>query len=62
MLWRGRADEPHYSPFWYSVDLLLPIMKLDDARDWSPLPSERARIYTGRVMRLLLAAATGLVK
>jgi hypothetical protein len=69
MIWRGRAEEPHYSSFWYTVDLLLPIMKLEEARDWSPRPTERARIYTSRMMRvigfmmipLLLAAATGLV-
>jgi hypothetical protein len=69
MMWRGRSDEPHYSAFWYTVDLLLPVMKLDDARDWSPRPDEQPRIYAGRVMRvvgflmvpLLLAAATGLV-
>jgi hypothetical protein len=70
MVWRGRADEPHYSAFWYTVDLLLPVMKLDEARDWSPRPNDRARIYASRVLRvvgflmipLLLAAATGLVR
>jgi hypothetical protein len=44
-------------------------MKLDEARDWSPLPEERPRIYASRVLRvvgflmipLLLAAAAGLV-
>jgi hypothetical protein len=70
MVWRGRAEEPAYSSFWYTLDLLLPVMKLEDARDWSPRPPERFRIYTARIMRvvgflmvpLLLAAATGLVR
>jgi hypothetical protein len=69
MVWRGRADPPRYSALWYTLDLLLPILKLEDARDWSPLPDHRTRLYGGRIMRvvgflmvpLLLASATGLV-
>ena len=70
MIWRGRGDAPPYSAFWYTLDLLLPIIKLEDARDWFPLPHQRGRMFIARVFRvtgfvlipLLLASLTGLVK
>jgi hypothetical protein len=70
MLWRGRGDSPRFSSFWYTVDLLLPIVKLEDAKDWWPRPELRGGLALSRVLRvlgflmipLLIAAVSGILK
>jgi hypothetical protein len=69
MRYRGKDEPNPYSPLGYSLDLVLPIMKLDDARDWAPNVEERGRLVATRVFRvlgfvlvpLLVAALTGIV-
>lgn len=58
-----------YDPFWYSLDLFLPIATLEAADVWMPRQSSRARRYYAGVHAVLgwilipigLAAITGLV-
>lgn len=61
-------DRP-YDPFWYSLDLFLPLTRLDAADVWMPLQSSWSRRYYARLHATLgwilvpiaLAAVTGLI-
>jgi hypothetical protein len=62
-------DKRRYKPFWYSLDLFLPISILHDAELWVPGPTSRWRCNYARIHVLLgwilipigLAAITGLI-
>jgi hypothetical protein len=78
VFWRRRGMELQdlestrtiYNPFWYSLDLLTPIIDMDAARVWMPRESWRFGRNYARVHRILgwilvpigLAAITGIIK
>jgi hypothetical protein len=58
-----------YSPFWYSLDLFVPLIDLKSSDDWMPMPKRRLTLYTafhklsGAILIPMgLAAFTGMVK
>lgn len=59
----------HYSPLWYSVDLFLPLIKLQDAELWKPRDNFRFARFWCRLHTMLgwalipiaLAAGTGML-
>jgi len=59
-----------YSPFWYSLDLLAPVIDLGPAKDWRPKQEQfwiRNYAYFHRIsgwilVPLVLAAITGIIK
>lgn len=63
-------DRPKYRPFWYCLDLFLPIVKLGDADTWIPKDDRRWALHYRRVHILIgnllvpvgLAAWTGIIK
>jgi len=60
----------YYSPFWYSVDLFLPLIKLQDAELWKPRDNFRFARFWSRLHTMLgwalipiaLAAWTGMLE
>ena len=63
------AKPDPYSPFWYSVDLFLPLIKLQDVELWKPRYEARFARFWGRLHTMLgwalipiaLAAWTGML-
>ena len=63
------AKPDPYSPFWYSVDLFLPLIKLQDAELWKPRDEARFARFWSRLHTMLgwalipiaLAAWTGML-
>ena len=66
---KGDAKPDPYSPFWYSVDLFLPLIKLQDVELWKPRDEARFARFWGRLHTMLgwalipiaLAAWTGML-
>lgn len=60
----------HYSAFWYSIDLFLPLIKLQDAEMWKPRDEARFARFWSRLHTMLgwalipiaLAAWTGMLE
>ncbi len=78
LVFRPRRMEPrttnlktdYYSPFWYSVDLFLPLIKLQDAELWKPRDNFRFARFWSRLHTMLgwalipiaVAAWTGMLE
>ena len=60
----------HYSPFWYSMDMFLPLIKLQDAEMWKPRDDARFARFWSRLHTMLgwalipiaVAAWTGMLE
>jgi hypothetical protein len=77
-VFRPRCMEPRttnlkadiYSPFWYSMDLFLPLVKLQDADMWKPRDDQRFARFWSRIHTILgwalipiaVAAWTGMLE
>lgn len=66
----GGLHKGRYSPFWYSLDLFLPVMHLGDADIWTPKDERRMALLYKRFHIIIgalfvpigLAAWTGIIK
>lgn len=67
---RQDAKPDRYSPFWYSMDLFLPLVKLQDADMWKPRDESRFARFWSRIHTMLgwalipiaVAAWTGMLE
>jgi hypothetical protein len=61
VFWDDRKMKPNeqkfegrrYNPLWYSLDLFAPIIDLEAAKVWSPLPTETFKWFYFRLQRIL---------
>jgi hypothetical protein len=66
----AKCDKSWYSPFWYSLDTLAPVIDLGQAKVWEPRPgnawvrdyAQFQRIAGWILVPLILGAITGIIK